>query len=351
MHSLMSVTIDPSVLAVPSVDCTEDDAYRYVETLLDWKILLDEQWAEVYISEQAPDILDREGLYPLRDHLKALLRRHKIDAYNVKEIVTVVNKLLSRASLFEDHYQIKDVLYDRFEINPDVISPVTHTHLQSNLIRCIVLIAILSKYCRRSSGEYVLIMKNALGPRIQVKTIIEYLEHARDDISNLPHSPEIFESEMMACDNFHGLVECFNESMLLVDAHNDYSIQFAIKIALYKYAISQGDDPDWEDITAPVIGSKFRESCRQICSEQVGSLPTKILRAIVKTIKGLDLSETHSLRTGKSGNAPQKIRHSDNAKAWRRDIDRTFHLHYWECANGAIELSLVVDHDTFSIQE
>jgi hypothetical protein len=42
MHSLPSVTIDAGVLAVPHVDCAKDDAFQYVDTLLDWSKLLDE---------------------------------------------------------------------------------------------------------------------------------------------------------------------------------------------------------------------------------------------------------------------------------------------------------------------
>jgi hypothetical protein len=38
-------------------------------------------------------------------------------------------------------------------------------------------------------------------------------------------------------------------------------------------------------------------------------------------------------------------------KAQRRDIDYEFHLHYWECANGTIELASVVHHNDFSIPE
>lgn len=66
MHSMPSVTIDAGVLAVPHVDCAKDDAFQYVDTLLDWSRLLDEPWVAIYMSERASEALVDEGLFPLR---------------------------------------------------------------------------------------------------------------------------------------------------------------------------------------------------------------------------------------------------------------------------------------------
>jgi hypothetical protein len=62
-----------------------------------------------------------------------------------------------------------------------------------------------------------------------------------------------------------------------------------------------------------------------------------------------NMAAVHGLRTGMGGDDPQRTRGKD--KAQRRDIDYEFHLHYWECANGTIELASVVHHNDFSIPE
>ena len=95
------------------------------------------------------------------------------------------------------------------------------------------------------------------------------------------------------------------------------------------------------------IGSKFRELCQRACADQGGSVPRKILRSIMETITARNLVAVHALRTGRGGNDPQRSRGSD--KAQRRDIDRDFHLHYWECADRSVELASVVHHNEFSI--
>ena len=154
---------------------------------------------------------------------------------------------------------------------------------------------------------------------------------------------------MLVCDDFRGLIECLDESSILVGASDNFGIELAVRIALFKYDIAQGDEPDWSNVIVPKIGADFRELCQKVCADQGDVLPFKILWSIIETVKGQNLPAVHALRTGSGGNDPQRMRALD--KAQRRDIDREFHLHYWECANGAVELASVVYHNDFKIPE
>ena len=347
MHSLPSVTIDAGVLAVPHVDCAKDDAFQYVDTLLDWSKLLDEPWIAIYMSERASTALIDEELFPLRNHLRELFNRHGIVEYSVNDIATVAEKLLSLTPYFETYYRIRDVLSEHLETDPDVIQLTTHDGLQSDLARCITLIAVLRKHCSQPLGGHSLILREAPKQVIQIRVQIHELVHTRDDIPALPCPPEFFEGDVLVCDNFHGLIECLDESAILVGASDDLGIELAIRIALFKYAIAQGDAPDWGGVLVPTIGSRFRELCQQVCADQGDSVPPKILRSIVETIKRHNLPAVHPLRTGPGGNDPQRMRGSD--KAQRRNIDKKFRLHYWEHADRTVELASVVYHNDFSI--
>ena len=347
MHSLSYVTIDASVLALPLVDCPKDDAFKYVDTLLDWSKLLDEPWIAIYMSERASETLFFDGLYPLRDQLRKLFLVHGIVEYDVNTVARIIGRLLEITPSFETHYQVKDVLLKDLETDPDVIKLTTHDGLRYDLGRCITLIAVLRKYCFQPLGGHFLILREAPKQLIQVKAWICDIEHSRSDIPVLQSLPEFFEGDVLVCDTFHGLIDCLDESTVLIGAFDDLGIELAIRMALFKNAIAQSDCPDWSDVIVPAIGSSFRELCQQICADQGDSVPPKILRSIVETIKGFNLSAVHALRTGSGGNDPQKMRGRD--KAQRRDIDREFHLHYWDCANGTVELASVVYHNDFSI--
>ena len=349
MHSLPSVTIDAGVLAVPRIDCAKDDAFQYVDTLLDWSVLLDEPWVAIYMSERASESLFADGLYPLREQLRELFNTHGIVEYDVNTVAKIANQLLTITPSFETYYRVKDVLSEHLETNPDVIRLTTHSGLQSDLARCITLIAVLRKHCSQPLGGHSLILREAPKQVIQVRAQIHELEHTRNDIPALPCPPEFFEGDVLVCDDFRGLIECLDESAILVGASDNLGIELAVRISLFKYAIAQGDTLDWGGMFVPTTGPQFRESCQQVCTDQGDSVPPKILRSIVETIKGQNLPAVHALRTGPGGNGPQRMRGYD--KAQRRDIDRGFHLHYWECENGTIELASVVYHNDFSIPE
>tara|TARA_R110001592_G_scaffold165883_2_gene400507 strand:+ start:19548 stop:20597 length:1050 start_codon:yes stop_codon:yes gene_type:complete len=349
MYSLPSVTIDAGVLAVPHVDCTKDDAFQYVDTLLDWCRLLDEPWVAIYMSEWTIVPLCDDGLYPQREQLRKLFNAHGIVEYDVNTVARIAEQLLAITPSFEKYYQVKNVESKNLETDPDVIQLATHEGLKSNLARCIMLIAVLRKYCPQPLGGHSLILKKTPKQVIQVRAHISKFEHSRDDIPALPCPPDFFEGDVLVCDDFQDLIDCLDESAILVGASDDLGIELAVRIAMFKNAIAQGDSPDWSGVIVPTIGARFRKLCQRVCSDQGDSVPPKILRSIVETVNGHNLSAVHALRTGSGGNNPQRMRGSD--KAQRRDIDREFHLHYWEYTDGSIELASVVYHNDFSIPE
>ena len=306
MPSLSSVTIDAGVLALPLVNCAKDDAFKYVDMLLDWSKLLDEPWIAIYMSERASETQFFDDLYPLRDQLRELFIAHGVVEYDVNTVARIIDRLLETTPSFETHYRVKDVLLTDLETDPDVIELTTHNGLQSDLGRCITLTAVLRKHCSQSLGGHSLILREAPNQLIQVRAWIYDIEHSRSDIPVLRSPREFFEGDVLVCDDFHGLIDCLDESTILIGAFDDLGIKLAIRMALFKKAIAQGDCPDWSDVIVPAIGSRFRELCQQVCADQGDSVPPKILRSIVETIEGLNRSAVHALRTGSGGNNPQK---------------------------------------------
>ncbi|MSW71248.1 MAG: hypothetical protein F2829_14465 [Actinobacteria bacterium] len=73
----------------------------------------------------------------------------------------------------------------------------------------------------------------------------------------------------------------------------------------------------------------------------------KFLRTCSEAVLGHGTRDTHWLRTSASGGAPQLKR--EGAAAWRADIDRDLHLHYWIMPDGSIQLASVVHHNDFTI--
>ena len=349
MSNRPCITIDAQLLAAPSLDCGEEAALDYIDTLLDWSSLLDEPWVAIHMSERRSEALLWDGLYPIREKLKEVFDKYEVREYSPNDVARVVERLLAVTPSFETFYRVKDILWECVETDPDIIRLTTSPGLQSDLARCVTLLAVLRKHCAQPLGGHSIILRNAVQRIVSVRARIEYLDHSRDDIPDLPIPPEYFEGDVLTCDNFRGLIQCIDESVILVGASDDFGIELAIRIAMYKERIERGEDPDWNEIQVPSIGRKFRELCQRCCQDQAESLPPRILRSICEVLNDERLADVHALRSGSGGNAPQRLRGND--KAQRRDIDREFHLHYWEREDKAVEIASVVYHNDFSIPE
>ncbi len=345
-----SVTIDAGVLAAPPENGSADDTHRYVETLLDWSRLLDEPWVAIYMSGRASESLVKDGLFPLRDQLKQLFTANGIVEYDVNTVAQVVNRLLQLTPSFETYFSIRDVLAEEIATEPDILQLCSGTSLQSDLARCVILIAILRQHCQEPVHDHSLILRHAPGRTVRVRALIQVLEHGRADLGRTPFAPEYFLGEVLVCDDFKGLIECLDETAILLKAIDNVGVETAFRIAVYKSRLARGAAPEWDALPDHRVGHAFRLLFQGI--HPTHQLADRLLRAIVETLEQTNMGGTHWLRIGPGGNDPQRVRGIDQAKAWRRDIDREHHLHYWICEDGSVEVASVsFPHDDFSIPE
>jgi hypothetical protein len=346
-----SVTIDTGILAVPPLTATADQAYEYVELLVDWSRLLDEPWVAIYMSERASDVLNEEHLYPLRNALRPLFSARGIVEYDVNTVATLAERLLKMAPGFETFFRVRDVLLDDdggLVTEPDLLAIHTAPGLVSELGRCVVLIAILRNHCCPPMLDHTLIIKPCPGATtVHVRALVHDPDHSRDDIAELPKPPQYLEGTILVCRNFKELVSCIDEAAVWQTAQDDAGLRLAVQIALYKSRLRDGREPEWEDVPPFSLGRQFVHTVREHCRDNPAALIARILRAMVETLDGLNLADVHALRTGVGGGNPPRKRGEDRAQ--RRDIDRQYHLHYWQCENRSIEFGSVVIHDDCSI--
>ena len=343
-----SVTIDTGALVAPPLSASPEDVHQYIQSILDWRRLLDEDWVKIYMSERAPEILFEDGLYPFRESLKQLFTSKGIIQYDVNTVARVTDHLLQITPTFEKFFRVSDVLASELTTNPDLLSFSITKNLASDLARCIVLIAILRGHCLNTALDHTLIMRYAPDAQsIEVRALIHEFEHLRDDMEPIPMDPEYFEGTVLVCNSFRSLVLSIDETAIWDAAQDEVGIDLAVRIALYKSRIDRQLEPEWDNLGLFVLGRRFFETAKACCRVNPGSFPRRVLRAMLETIEGSRMEDTHALREDIGGNVPQRTRGED--KAWRRDIDYEYHLHYWGCEDGTKEFASVVSHNDFSI--
>ena len=349
MHS---VSIDPGVLAAPTLQAEVDEVYNYVHTLLDWQQLLEEPWVSIYLSERSSEVLVEEGLFPLRDALKNVFEAKGVVEFDVNTVALVAESLLQLTPSFEAYFRVKDVLVEELETHPSLISLTVGEKMAADLGRSVVLIALLREHCKSVGKNHNLILKSSPESGIiSVSALIHDIEHERDDIEQWPVIPEVFEGSVIACHHFRGFIQCIDENTVWRTATDEIGKEVALRITVYKSRLARGLDPDWEDVPCFQFGGQFLEIADRVCAANMDELVSKLLRSMSETIESLNMVATHSLRKDRSGGAPQKQRKLDQARAWRRDIDNEYHLHYWECDSGVPEFASIGPHNDFSIPE
>lgn len=350
MTTFASTLIDAGVLALPEDNATAESVHRYVNALLDWSSLVNEDWICVSVSELSIENLISNNRYPLPEIIKSLLHNSGVAEYDANTVARAASRLLEITPSFEERYQLRNVLLENTSLSPELSTDCTEACLMPDLERCISLMALVQKCIPTLSGrEFPMIIRKAPCSPIRLRTLIHDIEHSRDDLPELPDPPDIFEAEIFACDSFAGLITGINESSILTKAENDAEIELAVRVSLFKHDIEANGEAAWPTKPVVRIGSVFRQSCQRCCIDKGAAMPHKILRTTVEMLRKQKLNTAHALRTDLKGSSPQKLRGAD--KAWRRDIDRKLHLHYWECPQEEFELASVTFHDDFTIPE
>ena len=349
---MQTISIDSGVLAAPKVEDSSENIYEYVDTLLDWQRLLGEPWVSVHLTERASELLVEEGLYPLRLALQEVFKMHGIVEYDVNTVAQVAERLLRLTPTFEAYFRVRDVLLEQLETEPSLLSLTVGENMAADLGRCVVLMAILRQHCREVVQSHRLILKKSpASGLIIVRAIIHDIEHDRKDLGRVPTAPESFEGQVLACHDFRGLLLSIDEVAAWQAASDEIGKEVAIRIAVYKSRLTRGLDPAWDDVPRTRFGRNFFQTADRVCRANPEDLIPKLLRSVMETAERVNIGSTHALRENQSGGAPQRRRGSDGASAWRRDVDYEYHLHYWECPDGMVELASLGPHNDFAIPE
>jgi len=346
---VLSVTIETAIFAPPPIDSSPDLVHRFIESLLEWKEAMDDQRLEVYMSKFAPDVLMSCGMYPMRPQLSAVLSQAGVYEYDANTVAVLAETILGRAATIEDAIGISYVLCNDVTLTPDVFVDRAPAELKEDANRCAIVLSVANRFANEPllRGHAIAIRTADVGTAVQIRGLIEDIDHTRDDLGGLPLTPNYFEGSILACSTFHHFIMSLDETEILRTAADERTVAAVIRVAIYKRYVSRGSPSPWHDLPRFSLGTQFFSTLRQHQVMSGSGLAERVVRSIVETVCHDKLDATHALRVGKGANDPQRKRGDD--LSWRRDVDHEYHLHYWECATGITELAALVVHNDFSI--
>lgn len=348
---MLGVTIDTAVFAPPPIGSVAGDVYRFIETLLHWKDAMDDGAIDIYRSKFAQEVLMRCELYPMRPQLKQLFSGAGVVEYDANTVGVWAEKLFRGSIEIEPTLGISDVLLGNVTVNPDVFAAIAPDGLREECQRCAVILSVATRFGPEEILRAHAIAVRASGIRtvINVRALIEDIEHSRDDLDGLARAPQYFDGSVLACSGFNDFLLSLDAATILRAASESEDVEVAVRLGLYRALSTRGTPRDWSDLPSFRLGLHFFDSLKEHHVMSGSGLADRVMRCVLETVGHENLADTHALRTGQGGGNPQRARGKD--LAWRRDVDREYHLHYWECDSGVVELARLVVHNDFSIPE
>lgn len=345
--AMLDLTVGTSILAISR---SEDKLgiERYVERLLSWVEFGQQSWVSINTSETAYGTLYGDELCPDYETIRELFKNSSIDQYDWHDVAHMIQELMSRAPHFEaclgiPETDVNGIIIGEVETDPDVFEDCQGVHVVNDLKRCLALMAISQLARRGKLPGHALALRKAAPANIRISAQI-FGESVHSVNTMVAEQGGTIFGDIMVADAPQRIVETIDESELLLHALGEDDLLAVLDIALqkqYHTTISLSDVS---------VGPAFFSSIQQRVQKRP-ELSRPIIRAIVETAVKSNMRATHALRMGKSGGTGVRTRGCDGAEAWRRDIDRDHHLHYWK-VNGSIEFACIsYPHDNFDIPE
>lgn len=333
----MNFILDPYIFALDKATATQDQLEKFIQNLLDWHRLIELNWGRVFRPTDAFDILLKYELYPYIDTVKELVVKYRIDYIQPEGIDKIINAILQKIPTVEDITEIDDVLFDT---NNCTCQGNRNDEFFFVLKRMVVELGI---YCVLNGSDFtenVIISKEIGQHTIKFDAVVSIIEP--DKGIELPYPIAI---EFYNFDNFEMFCTSFDPVKIWLNAKGDYCINMSLNVSLKQ----EGSEFDYlfTDLKPNfVFQDSFFKSVYNMQFDTNAGKIERLLRAMVEEVLKNNMSGTHALRESKGGSAKQIS--CDGYKAWRRDIDREYHLHYWK-QGGFIVFADVVVHDNFTI--
>lgn len=333
------LAIDPSLLA-PHAASTPASARAFVRTGIQLSRLSGESWVRTLLTGNASWALERDGLLPLFPIIQRMLNEAGIEEYDTQTVMTVIAGAFRLEGTLESESCYKEVLFQGFRSDPDIGGNPSRPALTYERQRGALLCA-LTDACG-GSGTYSLLIPDAPhAGAARVRATIHDAEHecAPANAGEQAHSVRI----VAGVDAF---IESLRFGQILFGCTTQADAQRCIEYAVRQARSRRGGVAD---LPVPPfrVGPMFLGTYNSVlgnCSEEVAE---KAVRAVVESIEKTALRDAHALRVNSSGSSPQKKRGEDIA--FRADIDYEFHVHFWRCADGCVELASVAKHSDYSI--
>lgn len=338
---MSSLFLDPYIFACP-VDGSERELTDYLTNILNWHQLKELRWPKIITTAETHNILEKEKSYPPYPVVRDAIDRRNIIDIDAHDIGTLINALLANGLTIEDVTGVLETEFDSFSLLPvDVMDDRTGGY-QAHLASLLVAIGIYNSF---QMGKNHLLTRTSQDSAIELSVegrVTEVLALEAERYScPIPIGYDILVHNRYDC--LLGHIDAVN-AWLTASSEEEY--QASLYLAAYQHMCNARVHERAHTLTQWTFGKEFLNSAREAGAMTRYPMAEFLLRACSEVALGLNLGKSHALRETHHAKSKQRLRNTD--KAWRRDIDYEYHLHYWETEVGP-EFGHVGVHNDFRL--
>ncbi|WCH48145.1 hypothetical protein [Lysinibacillus sp. OF-1] len=326
---MQNVIIDPYTLIFNPLYNSKTEMLNYIDRILDADEIKNYNFIKALISDNTANLLMSQNNFPEWDVLNTELKKFDLHGqYQAQDIFRALEGILNLDTI-ERHTNVQDILY---------------TPLSA-----------LTSEVKNAADEYLIELERlyvycVLNSRIHGSTILKSINTCEVEVCSeiLEFTPPQQDIELpFTFTEILNTIDTLQEILLSIDCidlwkNSTTEDQFTEIIKLYLIQENANCRNNFE------IGSSFIENFKKYGFFQENSKIKGVLKSITEVLTGSTLNKVHALRINEAGNSPQI--EGNLGKAWRHDIDKEFHLHYWKKGN-TITFASIGPHNTFSIPE
>ncbi|MGH7180115.1 MAG: hypothetical protein ACREJC_22245 [Tepidisphaeraceae bacterium] len=342
---MQRVILDPFLLACPDPEQGREAALRFVNSILACRELREVGWIDALISEEAAELLFAGDYYPGWNRLKSIVRIAGVEHVQPKDVLSVISAILTKSRTFESWITLCDIHVKSHSCSPLDAFLNRPPAFIDELARLLLLILLARSLGRLEGWNGILFTRAdfASFADVSVSGVVDFQVSEPD---RLEYDYSIAQSIARICCSRVALHASVSALQLWLSANHDAdTLHAAIRVLAIQVR------PDLLEASDNMLrrwwfGPQFIKTAREHGFLDEPPKAQRLMRAIVETILGDNLTATHALRSSPGGGSEQLSR--GDKKAWRRDVDYEYHLHYWVSPRGH-ELYSVVLHNDFSI--
>jgi hypothetical protein len=295
---------------------------------------------DVFVSSDAYDVLAETNGYPDWDILTAVIQHYNRDI-QPRDVIELINALLAKVPTLEDHLLVRGLDFENAKCSPDSNLSNRSENFTKHYYRLLLLGCLMVE--RNATGATPWLATKGL-PDQQVTAI----SFSADSVTELADGGVVsgkvrkVHGNVLAITSVAALLDSYDPTALWLEATTQLTQTLAVNLAIARLSRSAGLPAE----RGFFFGRKFFATAGALGFLGQVPLARILIRACAETVLRTNLQGVHWLRTGPGANDSQRKRGMD--RAWRRDIDYTYHLHYWETPDGP-EFASVVSHNDMSI--